>query len=79
MSGKFRALKPLSVGSPDEPECGDERRESGGLLLPSRVVQDEARKCGTPILEHADQRSTLEVFGDPILRNPREARTLKRS
>ena len=31
------------------------------------------------ILEHADQRSTLEVFGDAILRDPREARSVKRS
>ena len=73
------ALKPLIVGSPDEPECGDEGRESGGLLLASRVGQEEAGERWTPILEHADQRSTLEVFGDAILRDPREARSVKRS
>src|SRR5687767_11204554 len=73
------ALKPLIVGSPDEPECGDEGRESGGLLLASRVVQEEAGERWTPILEHADQRSTLEVFGDAIFRDPRETRSVKRS
>ena len=48
-------------------------------MLPSRVVQEEAGERWTPILEHADQRSTLEVFGDAILRDPREARSVERS
>src|SRR5687767_2985544 len=71
------ALKPLIVGSPHEPECGDEGRESGGLLLASRVVQEEAGERWTPILEHADQRSTLEVFGDAILRDPGKSRPVE--
>jgi hypothetical protein len=45
-------------------------RESGGLLLASRVVQEESGERWTPILEDADQRSTLEVFGDALLRDP---------
>ena len=48
-------------------------------MLASRVVQEEAGERWTPILEHADQRSTLEVLGNAILRGPREARSVKRS
>ena len=68
-----------SPRSTDKPECRDDSRQGGGLLFPSRVVQEEAGERWTPIFEHADQCSTLEVFGDAILRDPREARSLKRS
>ena len=63
---------------PDEPECGDESRESGGLLPATRIVQEEARERRTPILEHADQRSAREVFRDPVFRDPSEARPVER-
>lgn len=67
-----------AAGQPTPRPCGHEGRESGGLLLAS-WVQEEARKCWTPILKHTDQRSTVEVVGHAILGDPRAARSLKRS
>ena len=50
---------------------------AAGCCLRVGVGQEEAWERWTPILEHADQRSTLEVFGDAILRDPSKSRPVE--
>jgi hypothetical protein len=47
---------PVFGGTDDfsEPENADQGRKSGGLLPPTRVVDEEARVRLTPILEYSD-------------------------
>ena len=56
----------------------DERRECRGLLLPARVVEEEAGKRRTPVFEHANERSARDMFRNAVFRRPREARSVER-
>ena len=51
----------------------DQSRQRRGLLPATGIVQKEPGERRTPVLEHTNQGSALEVLGHPVLRNPREA------
>jgi hypothetical protein len=55
------------------PERFDESRKRGGLLLLTRIVEEEARERRAPIFQHADQRSAREVFRHAVFREPCKA------
>ena len=48
-------------------------REGGWLLLPTRIVEEEAREGRTPIFQHAYQRSTRELWRYAVFRHPGQA------
>ena len=61
-----------------EPQSVDQRRESGGLLPPARVVQKESRERWAPVFEHAHEGSARKVWPSLFLRHEREADAIDR-
>ena len=65
-----RLLRPATPGS--RTQGLDESRKRGWLLLPTRIVKEEAGERRTPILEDAHQISAREVIGNAVFRHPGE-------
>ena len=57
----------------------DHRRKRGRLLLPARIVEEEAREGRAPVFEDAHQRPSREVSRHAIFRHPGQPCPVKSS
>src|SRR5687768_518185 len=71
------ALRMYSYGLRVDAKRLDESRKGGGLVLPTRVVQEETGERWAPIFQNADQRSARKIFKHALFCHPRNARAVE--